>query len=124
MSKTILIPVYPSIDSIGYGSNPLYYTNVYKLTGNGYQYVTSYSPQLVETENTTSNSEFGVVLSNPRLDPYESSDVSPPRVDPVFNTALVEILNTEADPYGPDYIQQVSTNGFAQIRRPTAFPTL
>ena len=81
MSKTILIPVYPSIDSIGYGSNPLYYTNVYKLTGNGYQYVTSYSPQLVETENTTSNSEFGVVLSNPRLDPYESSDVSPPRVN-------------------------------------------
>src|ERR1019366_1780599 len=113
MSKTILIPVNRSSSSIGYGSNPIYYTNVYKLTGSGYQFVTNYFPSLLSAMNTSSNSEFGVVLSNPRLDPYESGGVSPPRVDPTFNTALVEILNTEADPYGPDYIEQVSTNGFA-----------
>ena len=118
MSKTILIPVNPSSTSIGYGSNPIYYTNVYRLTDNGYQFVTNYYPTLVSTVNTASNSEFGVVLSNPRLDPFESSDVSPPRVDPVFNTALVEILNTEADPYGPDYIQQVSTNALVPWQDP------
>lgn len=56
------------------------------------------------------NSYFGVVLSNPQPDPYESGDVSPPRVDPKFNLALVKILNTSADPYGPDYIPQVMTN--------------
>jgi uncharacterized delta-60 repeat protein len=58
------------------------------------------------------NSEFGVVLSNPRLDPYESSGVSQPRVDSKFNFALVKILNSSADPYGPDYFRQVTTNGF------------
>jgi len=110
MSKTILIPVNRNRSSSWYGSNPAYFTNVYKLTSGGYQFVTSYYPSLVSTMNTVSNSEFGVVLSNPQLDPYESGGVSPPRVDPTFNTALVEILNTEADPYGPDYIEQVSTN--------------
>ena len=56
------------------------------------------------------NMDFGVVLSNPQLDPLESSDVSPPRVDPTFNTAVVKILNPAADPYGPDYFPQVTTN--------------
>jgi uncharacterized delta-60 repeat protein len=59
------------------------------------------------------NSEFGVLLSNPQLDPYESSEVSAPRVDPVFNLALVKILNTGADPYGINYARQVFTNGFS-----------
>ena len=56
------------------------------------------------------NMDFGVVLSNAQLDPSESSDVSPPRVDPTFNTAVVKILNSGADPYGPDLIPQVITN--------------
>ncbi len=56
------------------------------------------------------NMDFGVVLSNPQLDPSESSDVSPPRVDPSFSTAMVKILNTGADPYGPDYVPQLLTN--------------
>jgi uncharacterized delta-60 repeat protein len=68
---------------------------------------------IIGSSDTSHNSEFGVVLSNPQLDPYESGGVSPPRVDPAFNVALVKILNTDADPNGPDYIQQVSTNGFA-----------
>jgi uncharacterized delta-60 repeat protein len=58
------------------------------------------------------NTVFGVVLSNPRPDLYESADVSQPRLDPNFSTAMVKILNVNADPYGPDMVQVVSTNGF------------
>lgn len=58
-----------------------------------------------------SNRVFGVTLSNPQLDPLEdSSSVAPPRIDPVFGTAVVKILNTDADPYGPDIVPQVITN--------------
>ena len=113
MSKTLLISVNPSSSIISYASNPLYITNVYKLTANGYVLVTNTLPTLVSTVQNTQNSEFGLVLSNPRLDPYESGFVSPPRVDPSFNTALVEILNTGADPYGPNSVKQVRTNGYA-----------
>ena len=113
MSKTLLIAVNPSSSIISYGSNPLYVTNVYMVTSNGYVFVTNTSLLLVSSASTTQNTEFGLVLSNPRLDPYESSFVSPPRVDPTFNTALVEILNTEADPYGPDTVKQVRTNGYS-----------
>src|ERR1035437_8790266 len=59
------------------------------------------------------NRVFGVVLSNPQLDYLESGAVSQPRVDPQFSTAMVKILNVNADPYGPDYIPMVVTNGFA-----------
>lgn len=62
-----------------------------------------------------SNSVFGVQLSNPRPDPFESSDVSPPRVDPNFSLALVKILSVEADPYGPDMISVVSTNSSGDV---------
>jgi uncharacterized delta-60 repeat protein len=58
----------------------------------------------------TNNTVFGVQLSSPALD--ESSGVAPPRVDPAFGLALVKILNVNADPYGPDILQVVSTNGF------------
>jgi uncharacterized delta-60 repeat protein len=57
---------------------------------------------------TTNNTIFGVQLSSPALD--ESSGVAPPRVDPAFSLALVKILNVNADPYGPDLIQNVTTN--------------
>ena len=113
MSKTLLITVNPNSSILGYGSNPLYITNVYRATTNGYVFVTNNSPTLVSTANTTQNTEFGLVLSNPRLDPYESSFVSPPRVDPSFNAALVEILNSGADPYGPNSVRQVRTNGYS-----------
>ncbi len=64
----------------------------------------------------TNNTVFGVQLSNPRPDPFESSAVSAPRVDPAFSLALVKILNVNADPYGPDMVQQLipgppDTNG-------------
>ena len=59
------------------------------------------------------NPVFGVVLSNPQLDPGENGDVAPPRVDPSFSVALVKILNVNADPYGPDIVEVVSTNGYA-----------
>jgi uncharacterized delta-60 repeat protein len=65
------------------------------------------------------NSVFGVQLiddggaTSPTLDPFESSAVSQPRVDPNFSLALVKILSVEADPYGPDTISVVSTNGYS-----------
>src|ERR1019366_6551843 len=64
------------------------------------------------TISNQSNRVFGMVLSNPQRDPYESPDVSQPRLDPKFSTAMVRILNVNADPYGT-MVQQVSTNGFS-----------
>ena len=63
----------------------------------------------------TNNTVFGVQLidngsNSPALDPFESGAVAPPRVDPSFSLALVKILNVNADPYGPDIVQVVSTN--------------
>ena len=59
------------------------------------------------------NRVFGVVLSNPQLDYLESGAVSQPRVDPQFSTAMVKILNVNADPYGPDYDStSIHHNGF------------
>ena len=37
--------------------------------------------------------DFNVVLSNPRLDPFESTNVSPPRLDTPFSTARVRIVS-------------------------------
>jgi hypothetical protein len=36
-----------------------------------------------------------------------------PAWTPHFSLALVKILNVNADPYGPDTIQVISTNGYA-----------
>ena len=57
-----------------------------------------------------SNLVFGIQLSNPALDPYESTDVSAPRVDPVFGTAEIRVLNSDADPYGPETTELSVTN--------------
>ncbi len=54
------------------------------------------------------NRVFGVQLSNPQLDYDESGNVSTPRVDPVLGTAVVRILNSYADPYGPDMVAAVT----------------
>jgi len=99
MSKNILIPIN---SSGGYLSNPFYTTNV--INGRRTIVVPSHNV------NNLFNADFGVVLSNPQPDPLESSDVSQPRVDPEFSTALVKILNTAADPYGPDYVSLINTN--------------
>ena len=57
------------------------------------------------------NVYFGITLSNAEVDPNESANISQPRVDPVFGTAMVKILNEEADPYGPDLVPEpVGTN--------------
>jgi uncharacterized delta-60 repeat protein len=66
------------------------------------------------------NRVFGVVVSNPQLDYLESGAVSQPRVDPQFSTAMVKILNVNADPYGPDYIPMVVTN--TQVSLDTNIP--
>ncbi len=64
------------------------------------------------------NRVFGIKLiddggnTSPVLDPLEAADVSQPRVDKTFSTAMVRILNVNADPYGPDLIENVSTNGY------------
>jgi uncharacterized delta-60 repeat protein len=46
------------------------------------------------------NRDFGVILSNPQLDPSESTVVSTPRVDPQFGEAVVRILDVDVDPNG------------------------
>ena len=40
--------------------------------------------------------DFQVILSNPRLDPYETTNVSPPRLDTPFATATVRIMSQAA----------------------------
>ena len=52
----------------------------------------------------TNNTYFGITLTNAVLDPGETGDVSQPRIDPTFSTAMIKILNNNADPYGPDMI--------------------
>lgn len=61
-------------------------------------------------QNNLANVYFGLVLTNAQLDPNEYGDVSQPRVDPTFGTAMVKILNQSADPYGPDLFNFVYTN--------------
>ena len=57
------------------------------------------------------NRDFEVVLSNPRRDPAESTDVPPPRVDPIFGTAICRILDCDIDPrYGPTRQNMLVTN--------------
>jgi len=85
MSKTILIPI------------------IYKGLAAGDQANRVFGIQLIDDGGATS----------PMLDPLESGDVSPPRVDPTFSTAIVRILNVNADPYGPDQLSVVSTNGYS-----------
>lgn len=55
-----------------------------------------------------SNRVFGIQLYNPQPDPLETGTVSPPRVDPFFSTAMIRILNVNADPYGPDQVEEVT----------------
>ena len=68
------------------------------------------NPGIRGSGGNTNDTVFGVVLSSPGLDPNESGDVAPPRVDPNFSLALVKILNVNSDPYGPDMIPLVTTN--------------
>jgi len=107
MSKTILIPIN---SSGGYLSNPFYTTNEMILVNSRFGVNTQYVTLRSHNNNNLFNADFGVVLSHPQTDPLESSDVSQPRVDPQFSTALVKILNTAADPYGPDYVSLINTN--------------
>ncbi|HUA67801.1 MAG TPA: hypothetical protein VMA13_04570, partial [Candidatus Saccharimonadales bacterium] len=46
----------------------------------------------------TPDRDFAVVLSNPRPDPTESSDVSNPGLDVPFSAAMVRILDANTDP--------------------------
>jgi uncharacterized delta-60 repeat protein len=102
MSKTILIPIN---SSGGYCYNPYIVTNLIGTPSS-----------LLWPRNNLSNTVFGVQLvddggvTSPTLDPYESGNVSQPRVDPTFSLALVKILNANADPYGPDTTPVVTTN--------------
>jgi uncharacterized delta-60 repeat protein len=65
--------------------------------------------------NDIQNVYFGMVLSNAQLDTSEFGDLSQPRVDPTFSTAMIKILNQNADPYGPDLIPFVYTNTLITI---------
>jgi uncharacterized delta-60 repeat protein/uncharacterized repeat protein (TIGR01451 family) len=82
MSKTIVIPI---INTGNYGTT----TN----NPNG-------TPDLWPTNWI--DHEFSVVLSNPRRDPFETTNVSPPRLDTPFATATVCILSMAGLGSDPD----------------------
>ena len=114
MSKTILIPIIDPTthNSFGSGGN----------TNN-----TFFCIQLIDD---TANPDPITGPTSPLLDPLESGDVAPPRVDPFFNLALVKILNVNADPYGPDLTMVITTNlpphnvpPLATNYPPTLYPT-
>ena len=102
MSKTILVPIVDNFSGNAYGKGPLYESS----------------------GGCSNNIVFGIRLSNPRLDDNEYGDVSQPRIDPTYGTAMIRILNPDADPYGPD-VEQVtnipmgSTNLVTIIAAPT-----
>ena len=81
MSKTIVIPIVPK----------------------GYYYSTN-NPNDPQTKWPTNqvDHDFQVILSNPRLDPYETTNVSPPRLDSPFATATVRILSMAGLGSDPD----------------------
>lgn len=85
MSKTIFIPIY---DDGGF--------NFFGTQGNR-------------------NRDFTIVLSEPQLDPGESTVVAPPRLDPIYYQALVRILDVDLDPKGPSVTQVVDTNSTPAI---------
>jgi len=58
--------------------------------------------------NAWPNREFAVILEDAEVDPFESDELSPPRVDNVFGTALVRILDMDIDPV---YRRNLDTNG-------------
>jgi len=100
-SKTILIPV------IDHGSMLLNPFNITQVTSSN----RVFGVQLIDDGGVSEDD--GIV--SPQLDPLEDGgSVSPPRVDHVFGTAVVKILDENADPRGPD----VDTNGI-----PLANPT-
>ena len=71
MSKTIVIPI---IGTFFYGT----YTN---------------DPTSPFWSPTFYDHDFQIILSNPRLDPLETTDVSPPRLDTPFAAATVRIMS-------------------------------
>ena len=56
------------------------------------------------------NRDFGIVLSNPQLDPSESTEVAPPRVDSTFGMSVVRILDVNTDPRELNTYQVAVTN--------------
>jgi uncharacterized repeat protein (TIGR01451 family)/uncharacterized delta-60 repeat protein len=73
MSKTLVIPINPNRN---YGTT----------TNNPNDTPTGWNTNWVDHD-------FQVILSNPRLDPYETTNVSPPRLDTPFATATVRIMS-------------------------------
>jgi uncharacterized delta-60 repeat protein len=56
------------------------------------------------------NRDFTVAITSVVQDSLESSDVSTPRVDPIYYQALVRILDADIDPKGPSSTDVVNTN--------------
>jgi uncharacterized delta-60 repeat protein len=71
---------------------------------------TIYVPILDDGGASQPNRDFMVLLSNPRRDPAESTNVSPPRVDNIFGKVVCRILDCDIDPNGWSTISQVVTN--------------
>ncbi len=55
------------------------------------------------------NKDFEIILTNAALDSSESPDVEPARLDPVYSTALVRILNAYISPMGPSFHDVTNT---------------
>ena len=89
MSKTLVIPILTT------GRN-------YCSTNNPFDRVVN--PGVVDSVWNPSwiDKDFKVVLSNPRLDAFETTNVSPPRLDTPFSTATVRILSMAGLGSDPD----------------------
>jgi len=48
------------------------------------------------------NTDYPVTLSNPQLDPLESTQILPPRIDPDHGVQTVTVLNYQYDPEDPN----------------------
>ena len=57
-------------------------------------------PVIDDNGSAQPNRDFAVVLFNPQRDPQESTNVSQPRLEPLYSQALVRILDADLDPRG------------------------
>jgi uncharacterized repeat protein (TIGR01451 family)/uncharacterized delta-60 repeat protein len=82
MTKRIVIPITP-------------FGGMYTSTNNPQDHPTGWPVDQVDHD-------FQVILSNPRLDPYETTNVPPPRLDTPFATATVRIMSSAGLGSDPD----------------------
>ena len=108
---------------------PDYFPASGTLTFDDYEMSKSFVVQVDNSDPTSPNGiltprpnrDFMVVLSNPQVDPAESSVIPAPRVDKIFGQTLVRILDVNSDPRGGNTYKQAA-NGVTNILY-TTIPT-